>query len=445
MDPGLLIVPFVILLATLTLKRSTLLLALWVFLYFGLPSVQNRFFGISIYWCDVTGVAVLLQQLFVIRGKGMVKLDQWWLILSATMGIGIIGSFVRYGVYLEPTYITLRSAVSLAPLVVLPRVVAMPGALSRLALGLVASGILLGAVAFAQSYSSSAAMRLESILYSGHGTTVSEEIRQARMVATGSQRVHGPYGSPTAFGGTSALAAIVLMSYTHFEKRTKTAVIAIACLIVAALLTYSRHGLLALAAFAGVIAVRRPTRLPKIAGIGLLLAAVSFLVVSPEYWAERLGRGGLSDPNIAVRVIVRPGEAMERIAQDPGILLYGSGLGLEWFLSGAAKREALFGFVSNTFYLYLFYCGVIGFFAYLAFFVSTFRRALRLGREHATFLAASVGAALVIASDNYAFTKMTVPFAWSTIAALIYLLPSRAAAAAARVDPEEPNVPRETG
>lgn len=402
-------------------------------MYLALPSIHNRL-GLSLYWCDIAAAAVIFRYVIWDRSKrGFPVLDRWYVGLGLAFAVGILGTIVRFGHFLEPGYLTMRSVLALAPLLVMPRALQDEDTFDQIFKAAVAAGLFIGLLAVLQSWSTELALQTESLLYSGYGDSAARVHRYNQVVYGGQLRVFGNQGASTAFGGAAALTAVflVVLGRTRTERRWITA--AIGSCVLAAALTYSRHSMLALVVFVAMLALMRPSRvLSGVVVLGLVIGLVA-IFTSLDLWIERLARGGLEDRNVQSRLIRGPLELVARVDGDPSVLLYGAGLGMAWFLSEYQLAEARFGFASNTFLLYLFYCGVPAFLAYLAFFAHTSLHALSTGAKHRGILFASVfAAALVIASDNYGFFKYSVPFLWSTIAALTFATPRVTQASHAR-------------
>jgi hypothetical protein len=188
---------------------------------------------------------------------------------------------------------------------------------------------------------------------------------------------------------------------------------------IAMLLTYSRHGLLAWAILLTPSFLRRPGRgalLPV-----LLVASVSVLGAT-QFWAERINRGGVNeDENLSARLVVRPLELLERISEEPFILVSGVGLGTDHMDRTDEDGPSREGFVSNGFALYLFYLGVSGLAVVVGLLWVTLRAALRLdGELRAVAIGGLAATVVIIASDNYAFLHTSFPFMWSVLVAMIH-------------------------
>jgi hypothetical protein len=111
---------------------------------------------------------------------------------------------------------------------------------------------------------------------------------------------------------------------------------------------------------------------------------------------------------------------LERLEEEPEILLTGIGLGTDHIQRPADQAPSRKGFVSNSFALYLFYLGIPGLAVVLALLGTTLRAAWRMeGDQRAGALGALGATAVIIASDNYAFLHMSFPFMWATLVAAI--------------------------
>jgi hypothetical protein len=119
--------------------------------------------------------------------------------------------------------------------------------------------------------------------------------------------------------------------------------------------------------------------------------------------------------------VERPLELLDRISEEPSILLSGVGLGTSHIMRTGEDGPSQEGFVSNGFALYLFYLGICGLAAVLILLALTLRTAWALqGRSRSAALGGLAATAVIIASDNYGFLHTSFPFMWSALAVLIY-------------------------
>jgi O-antigen ligase len=197
----------------------------------------------------------------------------------------------------------------------------------------------------------------------------------------------------------------------------------IAASAVAALLSYSRHALLAMliSGFFYFVLAKRGRIKALLLGIVILVGGLQ--IVSVDFWQERVGKGGVTtDSNLRARLIDRPKELVDRIVQDPLVVVLGAGLGLKRLedMDREEKREAQYGFASNGFLLYLFNTGIAAFAVVLALYGRALVRAFKVADDgRAVALAGVLCAASVVASDNYAFVIPNIPFMTSLILASV--------------------------
>jgi hypothetical protein len=244
-------------------------------------------------------------------------------------------------------------------------------------------------------------------------------------------RVYGMYSTSTCFAGAASLVAALLLFRLAQVKAGLLNHLGLLSAAVTMLLTFSRHGLLAWGVLLLPSFVRRPQRgFAILALLGVLVA----LLGAGDFWAERLSRGGVrEDGNLSSRLVDRPLELLERIEEEPSILVSGVGLGTDHLSRrGAEGGPSRYGFVSNGFALYLFYLGLFAVGVVVALLLVTAMAAWELEPDlRAAALGALGAAVVVIASDNYGFLHSSFPFMWSVIVALIH---TQADAAEARED-----------
>lgn len=420
MDQGILVVPFVALLVLVALFDSRILLGVWTFLWIGMPTLRSRFGPVSVYWCDVSTLVVLLTCLRWQGNEVSRQLSRWYWILIVVHCIGLVTSLVRYEALLEPGYELLRYGIAFLPLVLLPRVAVDSDAMAWFWRGVVVAALWMAVVALIQSQWRDLAMQLETFLYGARSRgSGSFAYRERALLFSEQLRVHGMYGASTCFAGATTMVGVLLtfkMSREQASWLTRLALVGVAA---AMLLTISRHGLLAWAALLLPPLLKRPGR-------GSILPIVMIATVvalgAGEFWAERINRGGIQeDENLSYRLVHRPLELLERITEEPSILISGVGLGTSHITRPGEEGPSQMGFVSNGFALYLFYLGTGALLAVVALLASTFKAAFSLhGRLRPAALGGLAATVIVIASDNYGFLHTSFPFMWSALVVLIF-------------------------
>lgn len=420
MDQGLLVVPFAILLVIVALFDARILFAIWTFTWIGMPTLRSRFGQVSVYWCDVATFGALFSCVRWPANELSRYASKWYLAFALVHGVGVVTSLVRYDAILEPGYDALRFGFCYVPLLVLPRVAPDSDAMKWFWRGVVAAALCMVAVALIQAFRRDIAMQLESFLYGPRSEgSRGFAYRERALMFTEHLRVHGMYGTSTCFAGATTMVAVLLTFRMSRERSAPLTQVGFLSSAAAMLLTFSRHGLVAWAALLLPSFVRRPGR-----GIlvPLLMAVMVGVLGAGDFWAERIGRGGIDDDkNLSSRLVDRPLELLERISEEPSILLGGIGLGTSHIMRTGEDGPSQLGFVSNGFALYLFYLGVPALVVVLLLLALTFRTAWELqGRSRAAALGGLAATVVIIASDNYGFLHTSFPFMWSALVVLIY-------------------------
>lgn len=413
---------FLLLLLAQSYVRSRWLFATWTFLYCLLPTYVYRIGSVSLYWCDIAAVAVLFYWYNdrVPRKSAYLAL-QWFAVLMGTLLIGGLSSLVRYGAFFEPLYWILRYALALATLPIVTAYSRQPPLRSAMLAGVSAAAVSMFVIAIFQEFRLPFNDQLDSILYDGYASGRSDHGRSAVFATEGLVRVFGPYSSSTQFGGAAVCVGVLLtmLSWTSrrpyiMAGRQRYYTLATVMAWAAALMTISRHALLAICVFLVVTAaadLRKSKWVWVLSGGALLLVGSGYLGSFNEFWLARLSKGGIStDANLSARLQTRPWELFDRIMHEPSVFYWGTGLGSEHILHGPE-----YGFVSNGFLLYLFYCGILAFMAFAWCFVYAFQRALSQPRDQlpAVVPAGVLAMAVIVAADNYAFFTTSLVFMWA--------------------------------
>ena len=429
MNPSVLVLPYMYLLYRLAKQKSPVLITLWVMIFLAFPTTRNKLGPVSLYWCDLTGIAVLAA--FYNHGpmtRTVATTTRWGALLIGTYCIGVIAAFLRYQTILEPGFWTYRYVIALAPWVILPRIIREEMYFKAIERGVLLAAGVVGIVAMMQAGSKETALWVDDIFYSAYPAEVGRESYQRRMVKTASTlRTYGMYGTSTAFAGASAAVGFLVLLFSTMRRRAVLApIFAILCFL-GCLTTYSRHGLLAIAFFVAPTIIFVPTRAIRVVGLAAGLAVVASFFISTEFMAERFGRGGEGgDDNMTYRLVVRPLELLDRIEMDPTVALVGAGHGIEHALKGEELEKARYGFVSNSFVLYLFYAGILCFLAFGFVFVAALVRSWGLPpRIRDPAMGTILGMIVILASDNYAYLHTSFVFMWSLAMAFIWAVPGK--------------------
>lgn len=173
-----------------------------------------------------------------------------------------------------------------------------------------------------------------------------------------------------------------------------------------------------------------------------MLATLCSSQRSPQTWSPRATRqvehrepgpasgerGGVEeDQNLSSHLVDGPGELLDRLEREPSVALVGVGLEARHVPPNRLPPNYRDGFVSNSFLLYLFFCGALAFIAVLATFAAAALRALRSRRSEVGLAFGVVAAcAIVVASDDYAFFHSSLTFLWTASFAMIHQLPTSA-------------------
>ncbi|MCA9563599.1 MAG: hypothetical protein KC561_08925 [Myxococcales bacterium] len=410
-------------LAYMATKRSPWLIAVWIFLGLAVPLARVKVGPVSLYLGEYASAFALLAFWRPPTNEVVRRADIWYTVLVGVLIVGVLSSALRYGHFLEPTYLFIRYIAAMVPLIIIPRVIGDQRFAKAAMYGLILTGLTYGATAAAQSSSRELAILVDNLYQIMRQGSSDEDafLRSVAIVRGTSLRAYGFAGGPNLLAGSAFVVTALLANFRSLYQVRFWTNAAIGASVLALGLSYSRHGLLALAVTFSVLIMLQPRRFARLAGVALLALAVASFFISESFWLERLGRGGITqDENIYMRLVQRPLELLVRIEHDPMLLVAGNGFGFEWFLSGDELRAARFGFVSNSFLLYLFYTGLASEIAYIAFFIRTALHTRFLPRSKAAVaLATWIGIAIIMASDNYGFTKHHIPFGWCFLAAYI--------------------------
>lgn len=413
-------------------SRSPHLFATWAFLYCLLPTYVFRIGALSLYWCDLSAIAVLLYWYNdqVPRRSASLAV-QWFKVLIVTLGIGLLSSLVRYGAIFEPLYWVIRYAFALATLPIITAYSRQPALRQAILSGVMAAAVGMFLIAVTQQFRLPFNEWLDHVLYDGYTSDRSSRTRALYFASDGPMRVFGPYCTSTQFGGAGVCVGVLLAVLSWTSKRPQLLVgrqrlITIATVLAwaSALMTFSRHALLAILAFLVVTAaadLRKSKWVWALSAGAIISVGSGYFGSFVDFWLERIGKGGIgTDANLAYRLQTRPYELLDRIMTEPSVLYGGVGLGSEHILSGAQ-----YGFVSNGFLLYLFYCGLPAFLAFLGCFAYAFRRSLAQPRDDlpAVVPASVLAMAIVVAADNYAYFTTNLVFMWAVAIGLSFMPP----------------------
>ena len=428
---------FLIAVGVLTHKRHPMLAAMWLFLYGCLPMLRYVLADIPIYWSDVAAVGLFISAM---RGRRVERLPPGslrvlGLLLIGALSMGVLSSVARYGAPIKPTYVLLRHVVALVPIFALPRPSDNPRFYKYLSGAVCVSAVFSLALAIVQVASLQGALWIEQFFYSAlsAGAEVNaagETYRERLLFVLSNTRAYGTHSAATTYAGICVMFACMatllrLVVPANLRRLLSLAILAFA---VTTMLTFSRHGVLAIVVFYAVANLSRRARQTQAIQTILVLGAVFISFTTMSFWQERVNRGGVEeDRNLRLRLIERPLELLDRLSTDPSIAVIGAGLGLRR-LFGTGSDE-LYGFVSNGFLLYFFHCGIGALLMICLLFFKAAQRARQLSGQYSSVaLAAIVATAVIIASDNYGFIQLTCPAFWACMLAIIYMLPLKVAA-----------------
>lgn len=423
---------FLLLIFAQSYVRSRWLFATWTFLYCLLPTYVYRLGSVSLYWCDIAAVAVLFYWYNDrVPRKSASLAIQWFKVLMGTLLIGALSSLVRYWAFFEPLYWVLRYGFALATLPIVTAYSRQPPLRAAMLSGIAAAAVGMFLIAVVQEFRLPMNDALDHLLYDGYASLKSDIGRSASFAMSGPLRVFGPFSTSTQFGGASVCVGVLLTVLSWTSRRPQILVgrqrfITFATVLAwsASLMTFSRHALLAILVFLAVTAaadLRKSKWVWGMSAAAILLVGSGYFNTFLGFWLARIGKGGISsDENLAARLQTRPWELYDRIVHEPSILYGGIGLGSEHILHGAQ-----YGFVSNGFLLYLFYCGLPAFLAYFGCFLYAFQRSLGQPRDQlpAVVPAGVLAMAIIVAADNYAFFTPNLVFMWSVVIGLSFMPP----------------------
>lgn len=413
-------------------SRSPNLFATWSFVYCLLPTYVFRIGALSLYWCDLSAIAVLLYWYNdPVPRKSASLAVQWFKVLIGTLGVGLLSSLIRYGAIFEPMYWVIRYAFALATLPIITAYGRDKALRQAILAGAVAAAVGMFLIAVTQQFRLPFNEWLDHVIYDGYTSDRSSRTRALYFASDGPMRVFGPYCTSTQFGGAGVCVGVLLAVLSWTSKRPQLLVgrqrlITLATVLawLSALMTFSRHALLAIVAFLVVTAaadLRKSKWVWVLSGTTILAVGSGYLGSFVDFWLERIGKGGIStDRNLSDRLQTRPFELLDRIMTEPSVLYGGVGLGSEHIFTGTQ-----YGFVSNGFLLYLFYCGLPAFLAFLGCFVYAFRRALAQPRDRvpAVVPAGVLAMAIIVAADNYAYFTTNLVFMWAVVIGLSFMPP----------------------
>jgi hypothetical protein len=233
-------------------------------------------------------------------------------------------------------------------------------------------------------------------------------------------RAFALFGAPTTLCGFLAFAIPLFIASAEFVRRRQRVLLAIAtvlCLL-AALATYSRQWVPALAAGLIVLAVlrlRTTKQMVITAAVVLVLAWTAFAsgALNQSYLGERFNSLSTQDANVQSR-LTRQKAFIGLAWHDPATFFIGKGfagqdLVARNLVSANTAERLREGLSDNVFLLEVFNHGLIAGLLYLGLFLTALKRILLSAATRRTSdsaLLAGVGAALVVAlvlqlSDNY--------------------------------------------
>jgi hypothetical protein len=436
-NPGLLLLPYLAVLGWIVLRAPAWSAGLWLALWVCGHTIRNRFGTLSIYWSDLASIAMVLQVLAhrrpPMRGRGLLPLiadgrgaagacaTGWalWISFAIAMVPGLLAAALRYGEIIGPLYLAGRMCLGALSLALIGRLASDASALRWLSWSALGCCALMATCALYQAASPDNARAVEDFFFGSFiDPSTSIRVRNIDQWEESDLRIYrvgAMYGASTCFAGASLLTGTLCWLLNEMRGKRLAGMSGLGMASIASLLTISRHSALALVALlltAFVCGIRASRAL--VVG-GLAFAVLVYAVLPSEGWQRRLAKGGVAeDDNLASRLVDRPREFASRVADDPAVLIAGTGIGIDYFLKGSEFEAANFGFVSNTFVLFVFFQGLAALVVVACIFGWGLRRAAMLDRHRrALFVAIIACTGVVMASDNYGYFHCSVIFLWA--------------------------------
>ena len=403
---------FLLIVMSLTVKYAPFIFLLWSLVLLVFPTFRTDLFGIPIYWYDVVTVILIFHFVLLYKSKikYLVPSSIWRWFLGFFLVYLIFGFFVpsfKFSIITLTLWIFLHSFLAIFGLLFGSAIsYSLNSEYKRyLTTGIFISSLVLCCLALLQFFSIHYAELIDNFFYGSFAKSKTQFFHKA-FIRT--KRVYGPHQAPTTFAGVSLINGFLLL-WLIKEKNWKK-IVGITASIISILLTFSRHGIIAL--FAGVLVIflfdklKTTKQLIAIIGSIFLIVILSHNKIILNVWRSRFERGGITtDPNIYSRLVRGPKNFLERIEEEPYILLLGTGLDVQKLMHKAKlSRKVMFGFVSNGFLLALFHLSIWGFLLYVGFWIKTFIKSLLLpkflSKTAIPFIFVLI---IIIASDNYSF------------------------------------------
>lgn len=390
--------------------RPSSLLFLWPFLLLVAPPARAVFGPIPIYVYDVLGLVMF--SLVIERWRhqpwppGVAPWGLW--IFAALAAFGTFAPMWRYGVHPEMLWNLGHSGIAFGVVLIGAALVRVATPNERLAFcwGLAAGLCVLAVVALLQWTSLTWSQFFFKIYYANIDR--GDVLRSAGLAKSFASRAIGPFGSPNTFAVVALVAALNCWLFSG-ASRSRVVIVAAMAATLIIFTTTSRQALIGAAIIGvGYMLVSPLARsLPRLA-LGAVVALPVIVLFGADAWTNRLSRlsEGVGEDNVNARLVVGPQRLWAMYEKDPSFLFTGVGLEVQKLARYGivSVSDALQGFVSNGFLLYLYYLGIVGFALMLAFWWNL----LRVGAKTPQLVrgicfGGVLGMIFVVFSDNHAF------------------------------------------
>lgn len=394
------------------LLRHQWLLAPWVMSFLVFPTARAKIGEAPIYLYDLIAVSLIV----VLAVKGELRswprgVPRWhWWFIGAAFLFSVVFGVVQHGMVAEVSWIWLHSSLAWMAFAFGVIVTLSPSReryRAPLIWGVLLSAILFCVIGVIQYAELPGTSFFSNLFYGDIGSEESVEMLRRGLETN---RAPGPHFAPTTFAGMALLTVVVFWLLTRETDRFRRWLVLVLC-AVTLLCTVSRHAMLA--AVIGLIVTMVLSELKKKVKLVLAVGVSALLLFTPavgyllkESWTYRLSKwdeGVLEDDNTAARVLWGPARLIEFIANEPLVLLTGSGLDPEK-LASKSHHEVSFesGFVSNGFLLMLYYLGLGGFLLHAVFWGWAAHIARKFPPRSRGAICGFIAVAIVIvAADNY--------------------------------------------
>lgn len=378
------------------------------FLIAAFPTARVVFHGAPIYGTDVLGLLLLVA---AVRQRGALSGYGWLVALYvASWTFAWIHEIATLNLILTPTYGLLRNLVAVAVFFPAYLYARRHGAQPRFLLALAAGASVTAVLALLQATSPGSGNRILGALAPSFTATA---------LKVYPHRAFALFGAPTTLSGFLAVAIPLFITGAEVCRRRGRVLFASATMlcVLAALATYSRQWVPALAAGLIVLAaarLRATKRIVLSASIVFALAWAAFAsgALNQSYLGSRFDSLSTHDTNVQTR-LTRQKAFIKLAWQDPSTFFVGKGFAGQDLVArnlvstntGDALRN---GLNDNVFLLEVFNHGFVAGLLYIGLFLTALTRIIATARRRTgdAAILAGIGAALAVAlvlqfSDNY--------------------------------------------